>query len=130
MNAALQLQTAIVACLSQNGDLAGVYFDAPARAPFPYVVLNCSAEKDWSSKGRRGRELTLQVALWDDQPSRLLEVESGVELTLETPDISTGWHLSTLVLTAKRRLRDPGGAWSCTLEYRARLIEAEAGAVS
>lgn len=128
MSGALQLQSAVVACLSQSQGLLGTYHDAPARASFPYAVVICSNEKDWSCKAREGREIALQVTLWDDQPSRLLTVESEAETTMKTVETTSDWCLSTLVLTGKRRLRDPAGPWSCMLEYRARLLKITAGA--
>jgi hypothetical protein len=108
---------------NRGGQLSGVYHDAPARARFPYAVLNCSDERDWSCKGRGGREIALQLVLWDEQPSRLLALESAIEVKLVAPRTGPDWHLSTLVLTGKRRSRDPGGPWSCMFELRARLIE-------
>jgi hypothetical protein len=123
MSATIALQSALVAQLEQNGVLRGVFLDAPARAQFPFAVLNCSDERDWSCTGRRGREIALQVELWDEQPSRLLEVESDIERTLSNVGISSQWHLSTMVLTGKRRIRTPGSPWSCIFELRARLIE-------
>lgn len=128
MSAALELQSAVVARLSRSQGLLGTYYDAPSRAPFPYAVVICSNEKDWSCKAREGREITLQVTLWDDQPSRLLTVESEAEATMDTVEITSAWCLSTLVLTGKRRLRDPARPWSCMLEYRARLLKTTAGA--
>lgn len=127
MSATIALQAALVAKLDQSGHLSGVYYDAPPRAHFPYAVLNCSDERDWSCKGRQGREINLQLVLWDEQPSRLLSLESIVEPELIALDTGNEWYLSTLVLTGKRRSRDPGGPWSCMFELRARLIEVGVG---
>jgi hypothetical protein len=123
MSATIALQGALVASLEQGGLLKGVFLDAPARTQFPYAVLNCSDERDWSCKDRQGREIALQLELWDEQPSRLLEVESDIERELGSVALHSQWHLSTLVLTGKRRTRTPGSPWSCTFELRARLIE-------
>lgn len=122
MSATLALQGAIVSQLEEVPQLSRVFHDAPARAHFPYAVLNCSDERDWSCTGRQGREIMLQVVLWDDQPSRLLSLEALVEMELEKVAVPAAWHLSTLVLTGKRRSCDPGGPWSCTIEMRARLM--------
>lgn len=127
MSATIALQAALVARLDQGQRLSGVFHDAPARAPYPYAVLNCSDERDWSCKGRQGREIALQLVLWDEQPSRLLALESDIELDLDGLGTGPDWHLSSLVLTGKRRSRDPGGPWSCMFELRARLIESEKG---
>lgn len=126
-SAIIALQAAIVARLDQSSLFSGVYHDAPARAQFPYVVLNCSNEQDWSCKERRGREITLQLALWDEQPSRLLAREEAVEQSLADVSVGANFILSTLVLTGKRRSRNPGGPWACILEFRARLLESEMG---
>lgn len=128
MSATIELQAAMVARLDQGGAFTGVYHDAPARAPFPYAVLNCSDERDWSCKDRQGCEIALQLVLWDEQPSRLLTLEEAVELELASVQTNGSWHLSSLLLTGKRRSRDPGGPWSCMLEIRARLIENDEGA--
>jgi len=130
MSAAMALQEALVARLAQGDALSGVYHDAPARAHFPYAVLNCSDERDWSCKGRQGREISLQLVLWDEQPSRLLTLESVVESDLKALQTGDEWYLSSLLLTGKRRSCDPGRPWSCMLEFRARLIEHVEGASS
>lgn len=127
MNATIALQRALVARLAESDQLTGVYHDPPARAHFPYAVLHCSDEQDWSCIERQGRQITLQLVLWDEQPSRLLITESQVEDQLVALQAGPGWHLSTLVLTGKRRSRDPGGPWSCNFELRARMIEAHDG---
>lgn len=124
------LQGAMVTRLDQSSLFSGVYHDAPARARFPYAVLNCSDERDWSCKGRKGREIVLQLVLWDEQPSRLLNCEDEVEASLASLETGTKWCLTTLVLTGKRRSRNPSGPWSCTFEYRARLIEHATGAAT
>lgn len=128
MSATIALQGALVARLDQGLRLSGVFHDAPARARYPFAVLNCSDERDWSCKGRQGREIALQLVLWDEQPSRLLTLESEIELALDALETRPDWHLSSLVLTGKRRSRDPGGPWSCMFELRARLIESVNGA--
>lgn len=127
MGATIALQTGLVSSLDGDGLLSGVYHDAPPRAPFPYAVLNCSDERDWSCQGREGREIALQLTLWDEQPARLLVVEDRVEPRLALLDAGPDWVLSSLVLTGKRRSRDPNGPWSCTLEMRARLLAAAGG---
>lgn len=126
-SASIALQGALVARLDESSLFSGVYHDAPARAIFPYAVVNCSDECDWSCKGRSGREITLQLVLWDEQPSRLLLREGDVESVLRSFDTGSQWHLSTFVLTGKRRSRNPGGPWSVTFDFRARLIELESG---
>ncbi|NJC06933.1 hypothetical protein GGQ97_002726 [Sphingomonas kaistensis] len=123
MSATIALQEALVAKLNNGGQLSGIYHDAPARAQYPYAVLNCSDERDWSCKQRQGREIALQLVLWDEWPSRLLTLENLIEVELGSFEAGADWHLSTMVLTGKRRSRDPGGPWSCMFELRARLIE-------
>lgn len=128
MTAMLALQSALVGQLERATLLSGVYHDVPVRAEFPYAALNCGDEKDWSCKGRQGREIALEIMLWDDQPSRLLETESEVERGIRAVQTGPQWHLSTFILVGKRRSRTPGGAWSCLFELRARLIERAPGA--
>ena len=109
MTAALALQQAVVGRLKQISALAGIYHDAPARADFPYAVLTCADERDWSCKGRSGREIMLHVAVWDEQPERLLKLESDCDLHAEALPVGHGWLLSSLVLTSKRRSRNQIG---------------------
>lgn len=127
-SASIALQEALVAKLDESSLFTGVYHDAPARAVFPYAVLNCSDERDWSCKGRSGREIVLQLVLWDEQPSRLLMREGDAEVILGSFGTGPHWHLSTFVLAGKRRSRNPGGPWSSTFEFRARLIDQNSGA--
>lgn len=130
MSATIALQSAVVGRLSEDGSLSGVFHDAPARSGFPFAVVDCSDERDWSCKDRQGREIALQVVLWDDQPSRLLTLENDVESKLATLPVENGWHLSSLLLTGKQRSCDPGRPWSRTLQWRARLIEHREGTAS
>lgn len=130
MSATLLIQEALVARLAGIDGLAGVYHDAPARAHFPYVIVNCSDERDWSCKGRQGREISLELELWDEQPSRLLTLEPEIERRLWPLDLDGSWRLSSLILTGKRRTREPGKPFSCRVEYRARLVEIAGEATS
>ena len=120
--AANALQTAAVERLKQFADLTGIYHDAPARAPYPYAVLVCSDEKDWSCKGRAGSEIFLQLVLWDERPARLLELEDQVSLDADALSLGSDWQLSTLQMMGKRRVRNPLGAWNSIFEFRARLL--------
>jgi hypothetical protein len=90
-------------------------------------VLSCSNEKDWSCKGRIGREISVQITLWDDQPSRLLMLEDELDLRAGMLMASSEWHLSSLVATGKKRSRNPAGPWSCTMDLRARLLARSGG---
>lgn len=128
--AANALQTAIVATLKQITELTGVYHDAPARAAYPYAVLVCSDEKDWSCKGREGREVSLQLVLWDERPARLLDLEDLVTLEADALSVAADWRLSTLQLTGKRQVRNPLGAWNAVFEFRARMMAQQNGSGS
>lgn len=130
MSAASALQTAVVARLTQVEGLGGAFLDVPARAPFPYAVVECGDEREWCCSGREGREIVLQVSVWDSEPSRLLEIEGRVQRQLSGTETAEPWHLSTLVLTGKRRTCKPAHPWSCTVEMRARLIERSSGAAA
>lgn len=129
-NAAVALQTAVVSRLDERSSLSGVFFDAPARATFPYAVVACTDERDWSSIGCRGREISMQVALWDEQPSRLLDIESDVETLLQGTRTAIPWHLSSMVVIGKQRACKPGHPWSLSIELRCRLIEDISGVMA
>lgn len=126
--AANALQTAIVARLEERSSLAGTFNDVPARASFPYVVVNCGDESKWNCIGRTGREIALQLVIWDDEPARLIELENEVEKLAFSVRTSSPWHLSSLVLRGKQRSRQPGHAGSCEIAFRARVIEEFLGA--
>lgn len=125
--AANALQAAAVARLKQFADLTGIYHDAPARATYPYAVLVCSDEKDWSCKGRPGSEISLQLVLWDELPARLLELEDQISMEADALSLGPDWQLSTLQMTGKRRLRNPLGAWNSIFDFRARLMAQQSG---
>jgi hypothetical protein len=71
MSAGGALQEAVAGALAGQADLTGVYDGPPARAAFPYVVLDGGTEMDWSPKSGGGREVLLAVTLRDEQPPRL-----------------------------------------------------------
>lgn len=122
MSAALALQSSVVSALRETSDLTGVFDDAPARANYPYVVLHCSNEKDWSCSGRIGREIMLEMALWDDRVGRLMELEERLEGQSFSSSLGD-WQIGTSVLHSKKRSGQPGGPWCCVLSYRVRMLQ-------
>ena len=73
MSAGVAMQAALVAALQTLDELTGVYDGPPARAPFPYAVVDCGMESDWSHKSGTGREVRSAVTLYDkgERPVRL-----------------------------------------------------------
>ncbi len=127
MTAGSALQAAVVGLATAIEGLAGVYDGPPARAEFPYLVVDCGTETDWSSASHRGREVLLQLILWDDQPARLAVLEERLETGFPAVANVIGWNVVTLQLRDKKRLREPGAPWNCTFRFRSRLLQTGEG---
>lgn len=127
MTAGAELQEAIVSAALPITELRGVFEGPPARADFPYLVVDCGQEKDWSCKGLEGREVTVLLTLWDDQGARLLALEGALQDTaLQSRDLPQ-WKVSSLNLTEKKKVRSAEGPWASQLTLRARLLKRTTG---
>lgn len=122
MSAGGSLQSALAISLQQIGELAGVFDGPPARAAFPYAVLDAGTEGDWSHKSGRGREVMVAVTVWDDQPARLHQLADRVEERIEAAGPVEGWQLISMQLRRRRVVRDVAGPWAAAVDYRARLL--------
>lgn len=125
MTAGMAYQTALVSELQNVAGVTGVYDGAPARATYPYVVVDASTELDWSNKSTVGREIAVAVTLWDDQPERLHDVAGDVEAAAAGVTAVAGWSLVNLRFQRKRVVRDTTGPWALALDYRARLLQSD-----
>jgi hypothetical protein len=122
MSAGGALQAALVSALTGEARLTGVYDGPPARASFPYAVIDAGSESDWSHKSGSGREVLLALTVWDEEPVRLAELSDGVEaLAAGVGDVS-GWQLVTMRLLRRRTVRDVAGPWAAAIDFRARLL--------
>ena len=122
MSAGGSLQEAVATALLGISELTGVYDGPPARAAFPYVVLDGGTEVDWSHKSGRGREVLLAVTLWDEQPVRLHALVDAVEATVAGIDVVSGWQLASITFLKRRIVRDVAGPWAAAIDFRARLL--------
>lgn len=122
MSAGGALQAALAAALEQVAGVTGVYDGPPARAPFPYVVLDAGTESDWSHKSGEGREALVAVTLWDDQPARLHAIADLVEGEVASVGAVEGWQLVSMRLVRRRTVRDVTGPWATAVDFRARLL--------
>lgn len=127
MSAGSNLQGAIVRTLGTLVELTGTYDGPPARAPFPYAVVDAGTENDWSHKSGAGREVLVAVTLWDDQPARLQRLVDALEVALAELTAVDGWQLVALRFLRRRTVRDVSGPWAAALDYRARLLSNEQG---
>lgn len=125
MSAGGALQAAVAAILSADARLTGVFDGPPARAAFPYVVVDAGTEVDWSHKSGTGREVLLAVTLWDEQPARLYELADAVEAAVGVTAVIDGWQLASLAFLRRRILRDVAGPWAAAFDFRARLLRTE-----
>lgn len=121
MTAARELQEALVARLSARTELSGVFDDAPARASYPYIVINCVAEAPWTCRGMVGVEAVFELALWDEQPARLMTLDGSLAgAATPLPTLPT-WRVSSLIVTGLKRTRSAAAPWASTLTLRARM---------
>lgn len=124
MSAGASLQAALAAQLSTVADLTGVFDGPPARAAFPYAVIDASLETDWSHKSGIGREVMVAATLWDDQPARLLALADVLEARVFDVAVNDTWKLVSLGLVRRRTIRDVAGPWATAIDFRARLLAA------
>jgi hypothetical protein len=122
MSAGGALQEAVAGALAGQADLTGVYDGPPARAAFPYVVLDGGTEMDWSHKSGGGREVLLAVTLWDEQPVRLHALADGIEAAVMGIGAVAGWRLVSIAFLKRRIVRDVAGPWAAAVDFRARLL--------
>jgi len=122
MSAGGALQAALASALDSIGGFTGIYDGPPARAPFPYVVLDSGTESDWSHKSGEGREVLVAATVWDDQPARLHGLADAVEAALAAPPETAGWRLVSMRLQRRRTVRDVAGPWAVAIDFRARLL--------
>lgn len=127
MSAGSGLQGAIVQALSGVHELTGTYDGPPARAPFPYAVVDAGTEQDWSHKSGSGREVLVAVTLWDDQPARLQRLADAADAAIGAASHVKDWQLVSFRFVKRRLVRDVSGPWAAALDYRARLLSNEQG---
>lgn len=124
MSAGGMLQAALVGALSGEARLTGIYDGPPARATFPYAVIDTGSENDWGHKSGEGREVIAALTVWDDQPARLAELADAIEQAAAAVGELAGWQLVSMRLLRRRTVRDVAGPWATAIDFRARLLAA------
>ena len=124
MSAGQVLQAALANGLGSEPRLTGVYDGPPARAAFPYAVIDAGSESDWSHKNGEGREVLVALTVWDEEPARLAELADAVELLARGVAVADGWNLVSMRLLRRRTVRDVAGPWAAAIDFRARLLAA------
>jgi len=122
MSAGASLQAALAAQLATVADLTGVFDGPPARAAYPYAVIDASLETDWSHKSGSGREVIVAATLWDDQPARLQALADAVEAKVFEVTVQDAWRLVSLGLVRRRTIREVAGPWATAIDFRARML--------
>ncbi len=122
MSAGGALQEMLAARLAAVPGLSGVYDGPPARAAYPYVVLDAGSESDWSHKNGAGREVLVAITVWDEQPARLVALADAVEAAAAGAESPAGWSMASLRFLRRRTLRDVAGPWATAIDFRARLL--------
>jgi len=123
MSAGGNLQASLAGALTAL-EITGVFDGPPARASFPYVVIDAGMESDWSHKSGEGREVLVALTVWDEQPARLAEVADRVEALAAGVVGIAGWQLVSMQLMRRRMVRDVAGPWAAVVDFRARLLAA------
>lgn len=124
MSAGSALQAALASALSGETRLTGIYDGPPARAAFPYAVIDSGSESDWSHKNGEGREVLVALTLWDEEPARLAELADAVEGLAQGVSTVADWQLVSMQLLRRRTVRDVAGPWATAIDFRARLLAA------
>lgn len=122
MSAGAAVQAAVAASLDSIPELTGVFDGPPARASFPYVVIDAGTEAQWGHKSGAGREVMLAVTLWDEQPARVHDLADAVEAAVGATALVEGWALVTMQFLRRRIVRDVAGPWAAAIDFRARLL--------
>ncbi|MBA3667759.1 MAG: DUF3168 domain-containing protein [Sphingomonas sp.] len=122
MSAGGALQAALASALASEMRLTGIYDGPPARAAFPYAVIDAGSESDWSHKSGDGREVLVALTVWDDAPARLAELADAVEAIVAEVSDAAGWQLVSFRLLRRRTVRDVAGPWAAAIDFRARLL--------
>jgi hypothetical protein len=125
MSASAKLQAAAIEALQAAPGIGGVYDGPPLQAAFPYAMVECGPEADWSHKSGTGREVRLAVTIRDagERPARLHRLMAEAEAAIGAQGVSPeGWALVTFVFRRSQALRDAKGIWTGLLEYRARML--------
>ncbi|HEV2746543.1 MAG TPA: DUF3168 domain-containing protein [Allosphingosinicella sp.] len=123
--AAAELQAAALAALQNADGIGGVYDGPPLQAAFPYAIVECGPESDWSHKDGEGREVRLAVIVRDagERAGRLPALMAAAEAALDGLGSEiAGWRVVTLRFVRSRTVKEPCGGWAGTIEYRARML--------
>ncbi len=124
MSAGGALQAALAGALAGETRLSGIYDGPPARAAFPYAVIDAGTESDWGHKSGEGREVLAALTIWDEEPARLAELADAVETLAAQIGTADGWQLVSMRLLRRRTMRDVAGPWATAIDFRARLLTA------
>lgn len=128
--AAAAVQAGLMAALRAADGLdalSGIHDGPPAGAALPYLAIGETAASDWSVKDRRGRELRVQLVIWDEaaRVGRLhaLMALAGDAVEAIAPGLD-GWRIASIAFLRSRIRRDAaGGPWAGIVDYRIRVME-------
>jgi hypothetical protein len=126
------LQAVAIAALQGAEGIGGVYDGLPLQAAFPYAVVECGPESDWSHKSGTGREVRLAVTIRDEgeRPARLRRLMREAEAAIYGIGGIEGWRIVSLHFVRSQGLREtrgsdaPGvGRWAGVIEFRERMLQ-------
>ena len=124
-----RLQEAVFEVLSKDETLAaqvaGIYDEPPADAPFPYLAMGDTNVTIQDLKDRDGAQITFDVTLWSDEPSQMQvkELMAHTDAALHHTDLPlVGFDLVYLRLVSAgvvRQWNEQGSLYRGRLSYSA-----------
>jgi hypothetical protein len=112
-----------------SAELNAITEEAPSRTSLPWLAIAASASTDWSCKTRPGREVRVALELHcrGDRPDAASDLVSAIEQrTEQLPSEQEGFSIATIQFLRARAEQRGESTRAILLEYRFRLLEADA----
>jgi hypothetical protein len=128
MSAELAVRAAVLAALREEDGLRtalnGIYDGTPVQASPPHVVLGEMHASDWGMKDRVGRDVRLQLLLFDlrENPAAMAEAMALIDATLRRVAMP-GWQVGSVAMLQCRTSPERQGGWRATMDYRVRIAQ-------
>jgi hypothetical protein len=126
--AAAALVDAVMAALRGVPGLSQVSDGAPLQAADAHAIVEAGPEIDWGHKSGAGAEIrfAMLVGCGGEAPGRARMLLQRARIGAEAigPELGSPahWRLASLAMMRSRVVRAPGGGWTGSAEYRARML--------
>jgi hypothetical protein len=134
--AEIAMRGALLAALRGHAELAaqlnGVHDGTPLQASPPYAVVGEALTSEWGTKDAPGYELRIGIGLIDgaDDNGRLGGMMMLADAAVRGVAAPEGWQIGSVAFLRSRVLRRTRtareGGWSATMDYRVRMLRADA----